>query len=420
MVLAVSIRTSGAQQTKSATQSTVACDLSVEQSPVHDRGRPDNLQQLTPRPENQALDKALPGFFKIPGTENCVRFGAGANAIGAVTSKLMSPTWFITSSIPVAGQPFARSGVQTASTANESDVNVEFRSNTDLGSLRVVIAANFAQPLPGFVLSVVEAYGEVSNVLIGLTSTAFADVDAYPATLDFQGPNAMVYLEHMVVRYSYRVVPGSHITVALEQPSSNIPSSVIAGVFPRNAAPDFAINWRVEGSPGHVQLSGLARVVGQQNAITGESESVAGLGGSLAGSLDVTSSSSLMGGVTGGKGLGAYINDIGGHQYDAATDSTGAFEAIPLLGAYVGLDHTWTELLSSTATFGWLGLDDRKFNSSLGPKGLYQSKYASLNLVARPFKGILAGVEALWGHAIAIDGSTGEAWRGLVTVQFRY
>jgi hypothetical protein len=84
-----------------------------------------------------------------------------------------------------------------------------------------------------------------------------------------------------------------------------VPIGVVPDVFPRYAAPDAAINWRLEGNPGHIQLSGLARVVGKQNALTGGSASVPGLGGSLTGTLHVNKLSSLMGGVAGGKGLGA-------------------------------------------------------------------------------------------------------------------
>lgn len=416
---AVAVETSGAQDTTHA-PSSAACTLKVLESPVRDLGHPAALQPLAPRPENQALDKTLPGFFRIPGTDDCVRFGAAANSVGTVTSKLMSQTWFLTSSIPVSGRPFALSGVQTAATANETDVNVEFRSNTDLGSLRVLVDASFAQPAPGFVLDFFEAYGQLGNLLVGLTSTTFSDVDASPPTLDYQGPNALVFNDHMMIRYTYRVVAGSHISFALEQPGSNVPISLVPDEFPRNAAPDAAINWRLEGNPGHIQLSGLARVIGTQSAISSASASAAGLAGSLTGTLHVSKLSSVMGGIVGGKGLGAYINDTNGSQYDAATDGEGNFEAIPLVATYVGYVNGWTKVLSSTATFGWLNLDDKEFSPSLGPKALQQSKYASLNLVAKPFKGMLAGIEGLWGRALAIDGSSGEAWRGLLKFQFRY
>jgi hypothetical protein len=123
----VAIETTGAQQTESPHPSNSECELKVEQSPVRDLGHPASIQPFAPRPENQALDKTLPGFLKIPGTANCVRLGAAANSVVNVTNKLMSQTEFVTSSIPVSGQPFSRSGAQTAATANETDVSVEFR-----------------------------------------------------------------------------------------------------------------------------------------------------------------------------------------------------------------------------------------------------------------------------------------------------
>jgi hypothetical protein len=61
-----------------------------------------------------------------------------------------------------------------------------------------------------------------------------------------------------------------------------------------------------------------------------------------------------------GKGIGSYITDLrtlGGQDgfYDPLTDTV---EAVPVAAAYVGYQHWWSKSMRSTATFGWVYVDN--------------------------------------------------------------
>ncbi len=398
-------------------------ELVLPALPFLDLKLPSNTQAFAPRPDHAVFDTALPGYFRIPSTKVFLKLGIGATTTFAVTSKLLgTPTWFTTSAIPVRGQPsFHSPGTHTTATANPSDISLEMRGKTELGPMRLLFTTSFAQAQPAFGFHPNYAYAQLGGVLAGFTDSTFADVDAYPSTLDFEGPNALVFSKHAVVRYSHALSHDKErrmfLHVALEQPGSNVPTSAGA---PRDMLPDAVIAWRAEGARGHLQLSGLVRAVGTQSRDSKDSKTALGIGGNLTGAYHFSHKHTLLAGISGGQGLGAYLNDTGGAQYDAALNTAGDLKAIPLLGAYAGFTYAWTHTLSSTATYGWLKLWDRDFAASLDAKGFRRSQYASLNLVARPMKGVLVGVEGLWGYNRAIDSQSGQAVRGQLTLQYRY
>ncbi|RJS17699.1 hypothetical protein DRW03_27310 [Corallococcus sp. H22C18031201] len=397
--------------------------MALDALPFLDQQLPSNVQYFAPRPDHATFDPSLPGYFQVPNTKVFVKLGLGATTDFMVTSKVLgTPTWFTTSTIPVRGQPlFHSAGAQTVATANPSDVSVEMRGKTELGPMRMLFKTSFAQARPTFGFHPDYFYAQIGSVLAGFTDSTFVDVDAYPSTLDFEGPNALVFSRHAVVRYSHKLSADPHrrmfLHLSLEQPEVDVPTD--AGTA-RSWMPDVVAAWRAEGAWGHAQLAGIVRVIGTQAENRNESHSVAGVGGNLTGAVHLSHRHTLLVGVAGGQGLGAYFNDTGGAQYDAALNAAGDLKALPLLGAYVGAKVEWCPMLSSTATYGWLELWDRNEERSLTSKGLRRSQYASLNLVARPMKGVLAGIEGLWGYNRAIDGLSGQAVRGQLTLQYRY
>ncbi|QDE84876.1 DcaP family trimeric outer membrane transporter [Myxococcus xanthus] len=398
-------------------------ELALLELPFLDLMLPSNTQAFAPRPDHGVFDTRLPGYFRIPATKVFLKIGIGATTAFTVSSKrLGTPTWFTTSAIPVRGQPFFHSpGTHSTATANPSDISLEMRSKTELGPMKLLFNTSFAQSKPTFGFHPNYAYAQLGGVLAGFTDSTFADVDAYPSTLDFEGPNALVFTKRAVARYSHLLSHDKHrrmfLHVALEQPGSNVPTS--AGE-PRDMLPDGVVAWRSEGGWGHLQLAGLVRAVGIQSKDSKDSKTVLGIGGNLTGAYHFAHKHTLLAGISGGQGLGAYLNDTGGAQYDAALNTAGSLKAIPLLGAYAGFTYAWTHMLSSTATYGWLKLWDRDLEASLDAKSFRRSQYASLNLVAKPMKGVLAGVEGLWGYNRAIDSQSGQAVRGQLTLQYRY
>ncbi len=385
-------------------------------TPIRDRELPQHTQYFLPRPYGAHPGNVPEGFFAIPGTDAFVKLGLAANLAFMASDRLLAPTWFATSTIPVERQAHARRREQFAGTANQSEVSLEVRKQSPLGSLRLLFNTSFAQAEPALGFHPNFAYAQAGPALVGFTTSTFTDPDAYPRTLDFAGPNAIAFSRHGVLRYSFSKGRADraqyHLHLALEQPSTQVPSS--AGK-PREVAPDGVVALRAEGKSAHVQLAGIVRGL----AVQGTNDVKPGYGGNLTGNAHL-GDDAVQGGITAGRGIGAYLNDLGGGQYDAAVSRGGDLEPLTVLAAYLGLTHHWLRSLSSTATYGYLVVDDLDFRESLGSKGFRHSQYGALNLIHQPFAGALVGIEGLWGQLRVIDGARAEAFRMQTTFQYRH
>ena len=74
----------------------------------------------------------------------------------------------------------------------------------------------------------------------------------------------------------------------------------------------------------------------------------------------------------------------------------------------VGYTHQWSDVWRSTATYGYVHLDNE---TSQGPDAYHETHYASLNLVWQLRKRLSIGLEGLYGKKETQNGETGDVWR---------
>src|SRR6185436_4026299 len=194
----------------------------------------------------------------------------------------------------------------------------------------------------------------------------------------------------------------------VEAPGSEVDAdSTPASVHSVNRAPDGTMNVRWENAKwGHVQLGGVARSIGAKGPVVG-SQSEFGWGLNLASSINVSKRDSFQTQLTYGEGIFRYMNDDFMNN-DASYDSSGNLKAIPCFGGTAGFTHQWSDVLRSTATYGYLQLDNE---ISQGPDAYHKTHYASLNLVWQLRKRLSIGWEALYGKKETQNGQTGDVWR---------
>lgn len=392
---------------------------------VVDRNTRTPAPKLTPRIDNIPIEPVVtPNFIPIPGTKAVFQIGGDVTTVVTGTSKEFSPTWWITSEIPVNGQPGFNSHYQLAFTANESDINFEFNVPSPLGALRVVYNNDFSQPSSAFSYHLNYFYTQAGNLLFGFSDSVFADVDSYPSTLDYEGTNSLVFSRHAMVSYALPIdKKKSHqlfVKLSLEIPDSQISTGTSGTETSRQVVPDFGAQIRLEGGAGHVQLATILRVLGAQNTTTGSTQSAFGWGLNLTAGLNLWGGDYLSLGVAGGQGLAAYFNDTGGSGLDATFNSAGNLTALSILGVFVGYTHNWTSKWSSTGSYGFLTMDDTSYQASLGAGGFHQSQYASLNIVYHPWPKLLVGIEGLYGFHKTVNEATGDAWRGQLDLQYTF
>src|SRR4029077_3883918 len=101
------------------------------------------------------------------------------------------------------------------------------------------------------------------------------DGDTFPNTIDYWGPNGMVFLRNPQVRFTY-TSGGSTFAAAVEKPGNDIDTGNIRQVSPELGAannadeklPDLTAHYRYAGDWGHVQLAGILRRVGYETVGT--------------------------------------------------------------------------------------------------------------------------------------------------------
>ncbi len=282
------------------------------------------------------------------------------------------------------------------------------------------------------------AYGEWGPILAGQTNSLFMDGDTFPNTVDYWGPNGMVFLRNPQIRYTYKT-GANQFAIAIEQPSNDIdPGNVrlidsdIAGSLQGDEElPDLTAQWRYTGDWGHVQAAGILRRVGFETAGTPNNEpsdSKVGWGINLTSNIKVFEKDVIHLGAVYGEGIASYMND-GGTDLAPEADVLGPpttpgvpniglrGDVVPLLGLMAYYDHYWNDQFSSSIGYSRVQVDNTNFQEA---SAFQTAQYASVNLLYTPSDKILMGGEFLWGSREDKDGEEGEDYRLQLTFKYNF
>jgi DcaP outer membrane protein len=378
-------------------------------SEIKDRPAMDDQQEAAPRPNDLTLDPKYRGFVPIPNTPILIKFNAKPRVdFTDDPQNTGNPDRFVTAQIPVDGDFFKGGGNQFNVNAKGSQLSIDVRAPELPGSPRFYYQNDFFGSGGGELpFRVRQLYGQIYNVVLGQTFSVFEDPDAWPDTVDYEGPNSAVFARRPLVRYMLPLSKKWQLNFGLEKPGSEVDTSIDPDAQQVNHAPDGGLNIRWEDSKyGHVQLGAIFRDIGVKGPVVGN-QSTFGWGVNLSTSLNVFDRDSLQAQVTYGEGLFRYFNDDFQNN-DAAFDSSGNLTAIPAFGAMVGFTHKWTDYLRTTVSYGYVHLDNQ---FSQGPDAYHQTHYASLNLVWQARKRLSIGLEGLYGHKEEKSGADGDAFR---------
>jgi len=322
------------------------------------------------------IDPKWRGFFPVPFTRAMIRFNAKPRVDFTLdNNNAGDDNRFIPGKIPVAGNPVQGGGEVFNVNGKGSQLIVDFRAPTITGAPRFYYQNDFFGSGGGeFDLRVQFLYGRIYGLSIGQTFSPFEDPDIWPDTVDYEGPNSMIFARFPLARYRFPLSDHWEVNAGLTQPES-VPASyngqTVVGV---NHMPDFAFNARYASADfGHFQASTVFRDIGARTLAFGNHEAF-GFGLNLGGSLNVFAADLMQGQLTYGQGLGRYGNDTGFFPTDAAFNSNGSLIALPYYGAFFGYTHRWFDDWRSTATYGFVDLDNQP---SQGLDAYHQTQYAS-------------------------------------------
>jgi uncharacterized small protein (DUF1192 family) len=365
------------------------------------------------------------GFVRIPNTGVMLRFNAKPRVDFTYdTANAGDDSRFVTAKIPVTGDPTKGGGPVFNANGKGSQLVVDVRAPDVSGSPRFYYQNDFfGSGSAEFNYRIQQLFGSIYNVTIGQTFSPFEDPDIWPDTVDYEGPNSMIFARFPLARYKLPLGESWALNGGLTQPdtqATDVDGATASGI---NHTPDFAFNLRGESADlGHVQLSTVFRDLSAKSATLGK-DSVFGWGLNLAGTLNIklpwktddVKADVLGGQFTYGEGLGRYGNDSGFFPTDAAFNSSGDLKALPYYGAFGSYTHHWLSCWRSTGTFGWVKVDGL---NTQGPDAYHQTQYASGNLVWQLRERLSVGYELLYGNNQKESGASGHVFRNQVGVAY--
>lgn len=386
-----------------------------EKSPVTYRDTMNDPQEAASRPKDYTLDPSYHGFIPIPNTPALVKFNAKPHVdFTSDNRNAGNQNRFVPAQFPLQGDPNFGGGEQFHANANATQLRLDVRAPEMAGNFRFYYQNDFfgsGSETGDMKYRVQHLYGEIYGFKAGFTYGVWEDPDSWPDTVDYEGPNAVIFSRRPVAQYTYLWNENWNTTFGVEKPDIyvDLNSGPNPGTTQLTAMPDLGFNTRYEKEGfGHFQFSTMFRDLGAKDGL-GQSHHAFGWGVNLSGNIDVTKSDYLQLLGVYGYGVGGMGNDTSFLNSDAAFRADGTFEALPYWSTAAGFTHRWNDQFRSTITYGYVSLD----NSS-GQAGTFYhtSHYASANLIWQLRKRLSVGLEGLYGLKTARDGvDSGDHWR---------
>ncbi len=390
-------------------------------SQVTPRDTLNDNQEGAQRPDNLTLDPQYHGFIPVPNTPAYIKFNAKVRVDATADNRNSgNPDRFVTATIPVQGQPGYGGGSHANVNARGSSLSVDVRAPNVPGDPRFYYNNDFfgGGVGGGMGYRLKQLYGTYFNVTAGFTYSVFEDPDVWPDTVDFEGPNSMIFARQATVRYLLPLGEHWQMNFGVEAPSSDV-DTFNTDATPVNHSPDGGVNVRWENSKiGHVQFATLIRDVGA-DSVTFGNQSVLGWGLMASAGLNVFKNDSLQLQTTYGDGYFHVINDnftyAGFNGGDAAYNGSGELQAMQCFSAMAGYTHQWNDQFRSSASLGYVDLQNQ---ASEGPLAYHQTYYVSGNFVYQIRKRLSVGIEALYGKKVDFSGASGDVYRIQVGLTF--
>lgn len=275
-----------------------------------------------------------------------------------------------------------------------------------------------------------QAYGQWKQLGAGQTWSPFMDPDVFPNSIEYWGPNGMVFFRNVQLRWM-PMQGDNAFTIALERPGASGDSGVAnefvtsQGIQGRFPAPDVSANYRMNRKWGHLQFSGVLRYIAWDDNVPDAfdlSGSTVGWGLNVSTNIKFLKSDTLRASIVYGEGIENYMNDapvdVGAENNfgNAVTPVEG--KALPVLGIVAFYDHTWNEKMTSTVGYSRVDITNSDLQT---PDAFHTGQYALANVLFYPVKNLMFGPELQWGRRQNnSDGWSFDDYRVQFSVKFNF
>jgi len=275
------------------------------------------------------------------------------------------------------------------------------------------------------------AYGELGQFGAGQTWSPFMDIDVFPNSLEYWGPNGMVFFRNVQVRWMPIRSSRTNLTFALERPGASADQGVYAdrieglgSVKPRFNLPDISGHVRLTRKWGYVQTAGIFRKIGWVDINDPQNFNLSGTaygwGVNVTSNLKFSSKDVGKFAVVYGEGVENYMNDapVDISVKNNFSNPVSPIKGVPLpvLGVVSFLDHNWGERFSSSVGYSMVNIDN---SNGQNPDDYHQGHYALANLLYHPVPKVTMGGEFQFGRRLNFsDGFNVNDYR--MQVSFKY
>ena len=362
-----------------------------------------------------ALVAAIPGVYAQSSTEGNTKidlYGFAMVDMGYDFNQ-NNPQWFDVmrpTKLPEATDEFGKDG-NFYSGVRQSRLGVKTWTPTKIGELYTIFEFELfgtGDDAGQTTFRLRQAYGQLGHFGAGQTWSPFMDPDVFPNSIEYWGPNGMVFFRNVQMRWM--PLMGDHaVTVALERPGASADAGIyadrveLAGVQGRFPFPDVSGNYRWTGGWGHLQVAGILREIKWDDLNANTPGHAYDLSGSTLGwGVNVSTNvkfnkNTLRASLVYGEGIENYMNDapvdIGVQSVSGSPLPTG--KALPVFGLVAFYDCTWSEKYTSTIGYSRVDITNSDLQT---PEAFKSGQYALVNFLVYPVKNVMFGPELQWGR----------------------
>lgn len=375
----------------------------------------DVMQENAP---GDAVLKDVPRFALI-GKNHKFYVGLGANAmlVGDFDwgHPLDNANKFIPGDIPMTIEP--GNGGQFLLSAAQSDFYLNFvglpGSDNQIG---IFIDINFMQGNHSPALH--HAYLKYRGITAGHTISIFTDLGAKPASIDYQGPNALTFMGHPNVSYTYKFGKGKEWSAAVGLDLPEFSGTYSSGEKDRESIsytskvsqriPDIPLylqrSWL--GGRGWLRASAIFRTLTYRDNILNKNQNELGWGVKLSGKTPICGGLSAMWEGVYGKGVSSYIQDLSGRGMDLMPnpDDNGKLSAVPAWAAYGTLQYQICPKVFVNATYSQVRTYAKDWSYTEWGSTYKWAQYVTANCFWRINSFAQFGLEYLYGRKMDHNG----------------
>ncbi len=273
------------------------------------------------------------------------------------------------------------------------------------------------------------AWGELGQFGAGQTWSVFMDPDVFPNSLEYWGPNGMVFFRNVQFRWSPINKGNKQLMFALERPGASADLGQVqdrielSGVQARFPAPDVTGHVRVGGDRTYLQLAGIFRYIAWDDLKAGPALDLSGdtfgWGVNVSSNVGVGKKDTVKMSVVYGDGVENYMNDAPVDiapvtRLNPRTPIDGS--PLPVLGVVAFYDRYWSDRWSSSVGYSLVNIQNVPLQNA---SDFHRGQYGLANLLFYPVKNAMMGGEFQWGRrSNFLDGFVFNDYR--VQFSFKY